>query len=145
MVTLVFKNNPLITALELLGINTENETYNPTTVYFDDLKKTKYIKGNSIYYYFKPNNRYVTENHLKGVLVYQNKDLDITLVYRVNQDGLTQLKCSFNEKIHLENFKIDRFEYIFSNRNNNQDSLIFRLDEDHIVDFLINFPLPQCV
>lgn len=130
MKTVIFKENPLITSLELLGNVVEHKGYNPTTVYFDSLRgtKNKVIKGNSIYYYFEPNKLYVTENYIKGILVYQNKDLEITLVYELDENNVAEIIEKYFEKIDIDMWKIDHYEYIDSSR------LVFRLNESKWIE-----------
>lgn len=139
---ITFKENPFITALKQSGVEVEEETFNPMNLYLDDTNnlKTCTIKGNSIYYFFKPLHRYITESHLTGVLIYQNKDLDTTIVYKVNNNGIATVLNKYNYKLNVyESLKNDRFEYHVDSK---RDFLRFWIDLEHYVDVGIMTPLP---
>ena len=144
MIKIHFNENPLVKSLKLLNVEViEESTFKPNEVYFEDFlyKENYFKKGNSLYYYFKANKDKVSESDLRGVLVYQNKDIDVTLVYKVSKTFEAINIKSFKNKIDLFSISKNRFEYYYSKK----DILKFWLNNSDSIELPVNYPLPQCV
>lgn len=130
--------------MKMIGLEVVDEyTYQPSEVYFEEFRYNEnyYIKGNSIYFYFKIDNNKISDSELKGIIIYQNKDIDVTIVYKVLKDYSAIQLNRYKEKINLNCSYKNRYEYIYSS----QDVIKFWLNDEHSIDILVRHPLPQCV